>query len=87
MSIAGSKVGRDRDGLYVVMHLDEFAPVGQRPASGRKRRRLERLTKIHENLTDGPWIGDECNPPDVAAAVRALQWKLRTNSSHEFCPS
>ena len=51
MSIAGSKVGRDLDDLYVVMHLDEFALVGRRPAIWRKRRRLERLTRMHEKLT------------------------------------
>jgi len=50
----GQFVGLDLDDLYVVMHLREFAPVGRRPASERKRRRLERLAKMCENLTDGP---------------------------------
>ena len=50
MSIAGSKVGCDLDDLYIVMHLDEFAPVGRRAASGRRRRRLERLARMCENL-------------------------------------
>ena len=50
----GQFVGRDLDDFYAVMHLREFAPVGRRPASERKRRRLERLAKMYENLTDGP---------------------------------
>ena len=47
MSIAGSKVGRDLDDLYVV-NLPEFAPVGRRGASGRDGRRLKRLAKISD---------------------------------------
>ena len=50
MSIAGSKVGRDLDDLYFVMHLDEFASDGRRGASGRDGRRLKRLAKMCENL-------------------------------------
>ena len=34
----GEFVGRDLDDLYVVMHLDVFAPVGGRAASGRDGR-------------------------------------------------
>ncbi len=38
--------------------------------------------------TDGrvPWIGDEGDEPNIAAAVRALEWKILTHPRHEFCP-
>ena len=59
--------------VAVVMHLHEFAPVGRRAASRRKRRRLERLAKMHENLADGPWLGDEGDEPNVAAAGKGTE--------------
>ena len=75
---------RDLNDLYFVVHLDQLAPVGRRAASGRKRRRLERLAKMHENLPDVPWIGDEGDHPNVAATVRAQKWKLLTNSGDQI---
>ena len=72
--------------VAVVMGLHELAPVGRRAASGRTRRRLERLAKMYENLPDVPWIGDEGDEPDVAAAVQAQKGKLLTNSGHKFRP-
>jgi len=67
-------------------HLGEFARVGRRPASRRKRRRLERLTKMRENLTDGRWIAERLPPlrerlaaatsPDSAISVVALRLRM-----------
>ena len=82
----GQLVGRCLKDVAVVMGLHELAPVGRRAASGRTRRRLERLAKMYENLPDVPWIGDEGDEPDVAAAVQAQKGKLLTNSGHKFCP-
>ncbi len=43
MSIAGSSSIRRLKDVAVVMDLHELAPVGGQPASGRDRRRFERL--------------------------------------------
>ncbi len=80
----GQLVGCDLDDLYVVMHLDEFAPVARRAASRGKRRRLERLAKMHENLADGPWLGDEGDEPNIAAAVGTQKWKLLPDLGHQI---
>ncbi len=54
MSIAGSSSIRRLKDVAVVMRLDELAPVGGRPASGRDRRRFERFAEVGENLLIGP---------------------------------
>ena len=56
MSIAGiSSIRRLKD-VAVVVGLHEFAPVGRRAAGGRKRRRLERLAEVCQDLPDRPWV-------------------------------
>ena len=72
--------------VAIVMKLHEFAPVGGRPASGRDRRRFERFAKMREDFLDRPWLRDERDQPDVAAAVRALERKLLPQPRHEFRP-
>ena len=82
----GQFVGRRLNHVAIVMHLDQFAPVGRWAASGRKRGRLERLAKMCENLTDGLWIGDEGDEPNITAAVRALEWKLLATAEPRLKP-
>ena len=72
----GQLIGRRLKDIAVVVGLDELAPVGGRPASGRERRWFERFAEVGEDLPDWPRIGDECDEPDVAAARRALERKL-----------
>ncbi len=50
----------------------------------RNGRRLECLTKMCENLLEGLRLSDERSEPNVAATVRALEWKLLTNSGHQI---
>ena len=82
----GQFVGRDLDDLYVVMHLDEFAPVGRWAASGREGGRFEWFAEVCQDLPNRPRFRDERNQLDVAAAVRALERKLFPDSGHEFHP-
>ncbi len=87
MSIAGSKVGRDLDDLYVVMHLDEFASDGRRDASVRDGRRLKRLAEMCENLASRgrshPGLRLTCEPSVRSETAHAggLQRCLSVNLS------
>jgi hypothetical protein len=72
--------------VAVVMDLDEFAPVGGRPASGTDGRRFERFAEVGENLPDRSGLRDERDQSDVAAARRALERKLLPHPGHEFRP-
>jgi hypothetical protein len=47
---------------------------------------MERLIQMRENPPDRPRLGDERDEPDVAAAVRALEWKLLPHPCHQFGP-
>jgi hypothetical protein len=47
----GQLVVRRLKDVVVVMDLDEFAPVGGRPAGARDRRRFERFAEVGEGLT------------------------------------
>ena len=76
MSIAGSSSIRRLKDVAVVMRLDELAPVGGRPASGRERRWFERFAEVGEDLPDRSGLRDEGDEPDVAATRRALEGKL-----------
>jgi hypothetical protein len=50
----GQLVGRCFDDVAVVMHLDEFAPVGGRPSGRREGRRLGRFAEMREDRAYGP---------------------------------
>ena len=39
-----------------------------------------------QDLPDRPWLRDERDQPDVAAAVRALEPKILTHPGQEFRP-
>jgi len=77
MSIAGSKVGRDLDDLYVVIGLDEFALVGRRPASVmRTLASMENpLVLLGEHVCGGSGVeqSSKPEPPHNAAPVRAAR--------------
>ena len=38
-----------------------------------------------ENLVEGLRLSDERSEPNVAATVRALEWKLLPDSGHQMC--
>jgi len=57
-----------------------------RPASGRERRRLQRLSHMCRNLPDRPRLGDERDQPDVTATTRAFERKLLPHPRHELGP-
>ena len=80
-------VGRHLNRFAVVMRLDELAPVGRWAPARRDWWWLERFAEVCQNLPDRPWLCDERNQPDVAAAVRALERKLLPHPGHEFRPS
>ena len=86
MSIAGSSSIRRLKDIAVVVGLDELAPVGGRPASGRDWRRFERFAEVGEDLPDWPRIGDECDEPDVATTPRARKRKILPHPGHQFRP-
>ena len=86
MSIAGSSSIRRLKDVAVVMRLDELAPVGGRPASGRDRRRFERFAEVGENLPDRSGLRDERDQPDVAAARLAQERKLLPHPRHQLGP-
>ena len=86
MSIAGSSSIRRLKDVAVVMRLDELAPVGGRPASGRDGRRFERFAEVGENLPDRSGLRDERDQPDVAAARRAQERKLLPHPRHQLGP-
>jgi hypothetical protein len=73
MSITGSKVYPSLKDVAVVMDLHELAPVGRRASSRRDGRWFERFAEMCEDLPDRPWLRDERDQPDVAAA----RWALR----------
>jgi hypothetical protein len=54
---------------------------------GRDWRRLALFAQMREDLPDRPWFGDECDQPDIAAALRALERKLLPYLGHELGPS
>jgi hypothetical protein len=71
--------------VAVVMRLDELAPVGGRPASGRDRRRFERFTEAGEDLPDRAGLGSGlggrqplplCRLPPRAGAAASLNSSL-----------
>jgi len=82
----GQLVGRRLKDIAIVMDLHELTPVGGRAPGRRDGRRLERLAEVCENLPDRPWLCDERNQPDVAAAHRALERKLLSHPGDEFRP-
>jgi hypothetical protein len=82
----GELVGRGLDDVTIVMRLDEIEPVDRRPAGGRERGRFERLADRLEDLPDGCRVGDEGDESDVAAAGRALEWKLLADAGEELGP-
>ena len=86
MSIAGSSSIRRLKDVAVVMRLDELAPVGGRPASGRDGRRFERFAEVGENLPDRSGLRDERDQLDVAAARRAQERKLLPHPRHQIGP-
>ena len=59
------------------MDLHEFAPVDRRATGGRDGRWFERFAEVCQDLPDRPWLGDERDRPDVAAAVGALRDRPR----------
>ena len=72
--------------VAVVLGLNELVPVGRRAPRGCDWWWLERFAKMREDLPDRPWLRDEGNEPDVAAAVRALERKLLTHPGHQLGP-
>ena len=86
MSITGSSSIRRLEECPVVMGLHELVPVGGRATSGRHRRRFEWFVEVCENLPDRPWLCDERDQPDVAAARWALKRKLLPYPRHELGP-
>ncbi len=82
----GQLVWRGLEDISTVMRLDEIEPVDRRPAGGRERGRFERLADRLENLPDGRRVGDEGDEADVAAAGRALEWKLLADAGEELGP-
>jgi hypothetical protein len=86
MSIAGSSSIRRLNDVAIVMDLHELAPVGGRATSGRHRWRLERFAKMREDFPNRPRLRDECDQPDVAATVRALERKLLPDPRHQLGP-
>jgi hypothetical protein len=55
----GQLVGRRLEAVTIVMDLDEIGPVVWRPASGRDRRRLERLTEVCQDIPERSKLGDK----------------------------
>jgi hypothetical protein len=86
MWITGSSSIRRLKDCPVVMDLHELSPVDRRAKGRQDWRRLERFAEVCQDLPDRPRIGDECDQPDVAAAVRALKWKLLPHPRHQFRP-
>ena len=82
----GQFVGRGLKDVAVVMSLDELAPVGGRAPGRRDWWRLERFAEMCQDLPDRARIGDECDQPDIAAAVRALDRKLLPHPGDQFRP-
>jgi hypothetical protein len=82
----GELVGRGLDDVTIVMRLDEFGRIGGRPAGGRERGRFEGFVDRLEDLPDGRRVGDEGDEADVAAASRALEWKLLADAGEELGP-
>ena len=72
--------------VVVDMDLHEFAPVGGWVTSGCERRRVGRFAEMCQDLPNCPRFRDERDPPDVAAAVRALERKPLLDSGNEFRP-
>ena len=72
----GQLIGRRLEDIAVVMSLEKLAPVGGWTAVGCDRWRLKRSAKMGQNLADWARLRDDGDEPDVAAAVRALEWKL-----------
>jgi hypothetical protein len=69
MSITGSSSVRRLQDVAVVMDLDELGPVGGQSTGRRDWWWLKRFAKMGQDLTDRPWLRDERDQPDVAAAV------------------
>ena len=86
MSITGSSSIRRLKDCPVVMDLHELSPVNRRATGGREGRWLERFAEVCQDLPDQPWIGDERDQPDVAAAGGARKWKLLPHPRHQFRP-
>ena len=86
MSITGSSAIRRFKDVAIVANLDKLAPVGGWAPGRRHRWWLERFAEMCQDLSDRARLGDERNQPDVAAAVRALEWKLLAHPGHELCP-
>ena len=82
----GELVGRGLDDVTIVMRLDELGPVDRRSSGGRERGRFEGFVDRLENLPDGRRVGDEGDEADVAAAGRALEWKLLADAGEELGP-
>ena len=80
----GQLVGRCLKGIAVVIRLDEFALVCGRAPGRRDWWWLERFAEVCENLPDRPWLCDERNQPDVAAAHRALERKPSPSRARSF---
>ena len=72
--------------VAVVVNLDELGPVGGRASRRSKQRRLRGFAKMGQDLPDRSWLRDERDEPDIAAAVRALKWKLLRHPRHEPGP-
>lgn len=57
--------------------------------AGQGRVRWAAVRAIREecqNLPDRPWLADERNAPDVAAAPRDLSGNFSSHPRHQFCP-
>ncbi len=74
------------NGLLMSNESGHFGRLGPVAASGLERWWLERLAKMREDFPDRPGLRDECDQPDVAAAVRARKWKLLPDPRHQFGP-
>jgi hypothetical protein len=80
------RVGRRLQDVAIVVHLPGLGPVGGRAAGRRERRRFEGFTQVREDLPDRPRVPEARDQPEVAAAPRALPWKLLAELRYEFRP-
>ena len=82
----GQFVGCRLQDVAIVMSVHELTPVGGRAPGRRDGWWLKRFAQMREDLPDRPRFRDECDQPDIAAAVRARKWKLLPHPRHQFRP-
>ena len=82
----GQVVGRGLFKTAVILSLHQVIPSDGWPTSWCHIGRLQWLTHVLKNLPNRPRLSDEANQPDVAATIRARQWKFFAHPSQQLRP-